>query len=969
MTNRNICLGMIKSDVVTKDPLFLTKDDLFEPVLMQLEGLRQNNYSFTISSKKDPRKFYGWVPFDDTSILGPMAAKHLVWWDTVIPRSKANPTRTPLYIILYCRSNVYHILCQYLSSRKLDLQDPPFFNPTCRYNNPKFSKQFITSTMSSSQSTSLSYSSSQNLHMKDGCGSSSYRTLPFATASSTISTPPADNSNAYSEQTKRGIAQLLDNIPASIRRPNSTTSRGGSSEASTDSDQLKQRGLTEEDLHMEGLTITLLPHQVEGIRWMKDREDNEYSSGGILADVSYMGLGKTIQTIGLVSSTLDVTNKRQKTLIVAPLALIQQWASEFDTKTTPGSIKLLIHHGSDRTKDSKDFDDYDVVVTTYQIVASDLAATSGAGKKRGRRRQRQQQQSTTGDEGSTPLELMDEDMGSGSGIFESDTSAASSRVPSPNGNGQPQDDGVKPVPVQSDGPLFQVSWHRVVLDEAQQIKNHVTRSSTACSKLISNKRWCLTGTPIQNRVDELYSLLRFLRIPSFSDMATFRRTISGPMQMGKVDVALERLKALLMAIMLRRTKQILSSPSGVTTASAGTVTPASSTDPPPQQSSSLSSTTTTPTTSGFSTPTESSSLSSTLVLGLPPREKHDVILEFTENERALYDVLTKKTSAAVEKLVKAGKSTGNYMNMICLVLRLRQACNHPQLVLRSLSSDEDILALASENSLAQQQAAKRESSEAAMQRMVMAQMAADLGWSGVGQVGQSVFDKSSSKQSCELCGRPVVLFNTEDANNSNVPPYCVSCANQIKRYATMVAPTSATTATSSTKINKMLDILQNTRQHYPDDKTIIFSQFTSMLDLMEEPLQENGFKFCRYDGSMSNQAREKSLQVLRSDSDCRVMLISLKCGSLGLNLTAANRVILMDVWWNPAVEDQAIDRVHRIGQKLPVHVTRLLIDRTVEQKIIKLQQHKARIAKGALGDHMTSNSNLTTQELLSFFDL
>jgi hypothetical protein len=84
-----------------------------------------------------------------------------------------------------------------------------------------------------------------------------------------------------------------------------------------------------------------------------------------------------------------------------------------------------------------------------------------------------------------------------------------------------------------------------------------------------------------------------------------------------------------------------------------------------------------------------------------------------------------------------------------LIIYHNVACNHPQLVLRSLSSDEDILALASDNSLT----AKRESSEAAMQRMVMAQMAADLGWSGVGQVGQSVFDKSSSKQSCELCGR------------------------------------------------------------------------------------------------------------------------------------------------------------------------------------------------------------------------
>lgn len=115
-----------------------------------------------------------------------------------------------------------------------------------------------------------------------------------------------------------------------------------------------------------------------------------------------------------------------------------------------------------------------------------------------------------------------------------------------------------------------------------------------------------------------------------------------------------------------------------------------------------------------------------------------------------------------------------------------------------------------------------------------------------------------------------------------------------------------------------------------------------MLDLMEQPLRKHGFKFCRYDGSMSSMLREKSLERLKYDRHCTAMLISLKCGSLGLNLTSANRVILMDIWWNPALEEQAIDRVHRIGQRLPVHVTRLLIDNSVELKIMALQEKKVR---------------------------
>jgi DNA repair protein RAD16 len=131
--------------------------------------------------------------------------------------------------------------------------------------------------------------------------------------------------------------------------------------------------------------------------------------------------------------------------------------------------------------------------------------------------------------------------------------------------------------------------------------------------------------------------------------------------MGNMDLALHRLKTLLLAIMLRRTKQILT---------AQPVT--SATDPSQTRPNSSSSSTTTSTTSGQSTPVESSSLSSTLVLSLPPRQKEDVVLEFTEEERKLYDVLTKKSSAVVEKMVRTGKSTRSYMNMLCLVLRLRQ---------------------------------------------------------------------------------------------------------------------------------------------------------------------------------------------------------------------------------------------------------------------------------------------------------
>merc|ERR1711939_661990 len=118
------------------------------------------------------------------------------------------------------------------------------------------------------------------------------------------------------------------------------------------------------------------------------------------------------------------------------------------------------------------------------------------------------------------------------------------------------------------------------------------------------------------------------------------------------------------------------------------------------------------------------------------------------------------------------------------------------------------------------------------------------------------------------------------------------------------------TIVTSTKITHLLKILSKEIEQH---KFIVFSQFTSMLDLIEPFLRQRGFKFTRYDGSMRNDMREASLSKLRNDKNCRVLLCSLKCGSLGLNLTAASRVVLLEPFWNPFVEEQAIDRVHRLN--------------------------------------------------------
>ena len=207
----------------------------------------------------------------------------------------------------------------------------------------------------------------------------------------------------------------------------------------------------EEDGTVEGLKVKLLPHQVDGVAWMREKEtgvkkkNGVLPKGGILADD--MGLGKTIQSIALLltnprptqSSNTSVTDKKamsanvgKSTLVVAPLALIKQWEAEIKNRVLDShKLRVCVHHGPQRTKRFDDLKKYDVVVTTYQILVSEHNSSSKS----------------------------------------------------------------------EDGPqagCFGIHWYRVILDEAHTIKNRNAKASQACYALRAEYRWCLTGTPMQN---------------------------------------------------------------------------------------------------------------------------------------------------------------------------------------------------------------------------------------------------------------------------------------------------------------------------------------------------------------------------------------------------------------------------------------------------------------------------------------
>ena len=137
----------------------------------------------------------------------------------------------------------------------------------------------------------------------------------------------------------------------------------------------------------------------------------------------------------------------------------------------------------------------------------------------------------------------------------------------------------------------------------------------------------------------------------------------------------------------------------------------------------------------------------------------------------------------------------------------------------------------------------------------------------------------------------------------------------------------------------------------PPIKSVIFSQWTGMLDIVEAALKREPrlASFCRLDGAMSSDERQRQLRRFRDERGVRVMLLSLRAGGVGLNLTAARRVFLLDPWFNPAVEEQAMDRVHRLGQQHPVVVTRFIVRGTVEERMLQLQESKREQCQAVLG--------------------
>lgn len=191
---------------------------------------------------------------------------------------------------------------------------------------------------------------------------------------------------------------------------------------------------------------------------------------------------------------------------------------------------------------------------------------------------------------------------------------------------------------------------------------------------------------------------------------------------------------------------------------------------------------------------------------------------------------------------------------------------------------------------------------------------------------------------------------------------CPLCRADIEDTSTLVSPAvesgedagdvAADPDSPSSKIEALIKILTAQGQA-TGTKTVIFSQWTSFLDLIEPHLTQNGIGFARIDGRMTSGKRDNSTYSFTNDPDCKVLLASLNVCSVGLNLAAANQAILADSWWAPAIEDQAVDRVYRLGQKRDTTVWRLVMEDSIEDRVLAIQERKRNLMSQAFSETST----------------
>ncbi|KIK70785.1 hypothetical protein GYMLUDRAFT_32838 [Collybiopsis luxurians FD-317 M1] len=643
------------------------------------------------------------------------------------------------------------------------------------------------------------------------------------------------------------------------------------------------------------------------------------------------------------------------------------------------SLRVYVYHGNARRPDPAFLADFDAVITTYATLASEYS---------------KQTRSITTAEAD---EEEESDADSVGGVDFDEHGNQVLRIPKPK-KGTKRKKQIVLHANEATSALQSIHWFRVVLDEAHCIKETGTVASRASCDLVADRRLCLTGTPVQNKLDDVFALIKFLRLSPLDDKNAWTEWIGSPVKFGQ-PLGIARLQMVMKCITLRRTK-------------------------------------------------ESTNEDGKRILSLPPRRDELRFLKFDSQEQGIYDQFFNESKAEFTEMSDKNEVMKNYVGILQKILRLRQICDHFELVEgkglisedQSVASMKDTVAAIEKDGLTLahanvifgllREAGMTQCVECSAELCAINENIAEDDTPSAPKRPKKSKNSSSRTSTrasspsfprailtrcqhlfCIGCYRQCVYPGWPDVSqtSSSFPSPCPACqtslqptdALEVKSNPIENNPTAkkksgkrekrqkgqAPAFTPSTKVKAlMLDLVQfskanpysanydpesidiqmtDSNGNQLDDgvvKTVVFSQWTSMLDKIEDALESAKIQYDRLDGTMKRDERSRAMDALKRDPKCEVLLVSLKAGGVGLNLTAAQRVYLMDPYWNPAVENQAVDRIHRLGQTRPVTTVKLIIENSIEDRLLAVQKKKTALANMTLGQNM-SKADLTARRL------
>ncbi|KFY29006.1 hypothetical protein V493_02602 [Pseudogymnoascus sp. VKM F-4281 (FW-2241)] len=742
------------------------------------------------------------------------------------------------------------------------------------------------------------------------------------------------------------LKELLSSIPRDYDANKAKSEKNELNEASKSFGHGKIKAKNGKWL-LVGMKTSLYHHQLLAADWMVKRElSSDRPHGGLLADA--MGLGKTVSTlatmVGNPPAKEDIAKMRKATLIVVPASLLTQWEAEIKVHVDEKNFHKVMPYKSSSRISTNILSDCDIVLTTFTEVAN-----------------------------SWPIPNSVEDR-------------ADARLLGGDDKWADTHDSLK-------GDLQRVKWYRIVLDEAQAIKNYRSRTSIACHKLDSTYRWALSGTPVLNSLNELYPYFRFLQMNWASTLAVFKKNFGDP----DANDSTKRLNVMLSVIMKRRTikSTILGRP----------------------------------------------------LVHLPPIHPSLRIVTLSGEERAIYRTLEDRFRGLMNSHFKAGTAEKNYGLYLTQLLRLRQAASHPFLLercIKDLFDAEDLLALKRRLQCLKkdkrpiyeqiEQWISRPPSEPDQRSGNVAFGRSDFGkrFEFEGFLSEADHEKIYARIVCILCSDlpqdPVKTdcghifcrvclegsIHVQAATLEFDYTTCPKCDKIFENYEPWRNPGSQGSDDGAGSEHSRSSSSQPTRQNprkrdanytphikdsewlnmciennkkllpssktialkaqillwvheAPDDKILIFTQFRMMTRIVGLLCEKEHWGHVYFTGDMNMKQRTHSVEQFHTDKKIKIMIAVLKCGGVGLNLKCANRCITIDPWWNHSVEQQAFGRIFRIGQTKETHVARFVVKNTVDMRILDMQKEKMAEIDGAMVEAGKPLDPLSIEEMASLF--